>query len=96
MSDFTPTAFRVEQKGARMVAIYATVAGEEVFVGSSLNGGGFDAADKVAWMVVALESHHGLTAGTAKKAKAAAPSPKKAAGTSDKKSLVAKKKIGKK
>lgn len=90
MSDFKPTSFRTEQKGARMVAIYATVDGEEVFVGSSLNGGGFDAADKVDWIVRALESHHYL-----KDEGGAKPKTKKAPAKADAPAKKALKKVKK-
>lgn len=96
MSDFTPTAFRAEQKGARMVAIYATVGGEDVFVGSSLNGGGYDAADKIKWVTDALEAHYGLTGAKPKKAKATKAAPAKVAIGKKAKAVATKKPLAKK
>lgn len=87
---FNPTAISAVQKGDRMVALYATVDGEEVFMGSSLNSAGFEAATKMGWIVDALEAHYGIKAVKPKKAAAATKkaAPKKTAGTKSVASLL--------
>ncbi len=80
MSDFAPTAISVEQKGARMTAMYATVDGEQVFLGSALSSGTTDSGVKMNWIADAIEAHYGVPVSRpgAKKKKTAAPAKKAA------------------